>query len=426
MKKLIFLAILTTGFFFTLLSQDIVKQVKENDNVVLKLGSHTGDIQWQKSTDNSTWTDLSGKTVDSLEITVTEEAYYRASVTVGSCDAFISEVAWLKLTVPTDSVTDIDGNTYPVKTYGTQTWMLENLKTTRFNSGELIGTLDDVEVDGTDLSQWAYANNESNVATYGRLYTWYTASDERGICPSGWSFPSKSDWEKLVTYLGDNGFHCDENTNTVAKAMASTTNWSSSNGVHGDCAVGENPETNNASGFNGMAGGFRDCYDNAFVDKKQYAYWWTATNSNAGNANAHCAQLVKDLTGLRFLGLFKNSAASIRCVKGGPEPVKHSLNISVSQSNVDQCLSTSASASSKDAVETLNISPNPVKGILHIKGAREIQNVKVSDMTGKTLINLGGSGFNKQVNLSSFGNGIYILHIKEQDGTVSMHKIIKE
>ena len=40
----------------------------------------------------------------------------------------------------TNSVKDIDGNVYPTITIGTQVWMAENLKTTRYCNSDLIGT----------------------------------------------------------------------------------------------------------------------------------------------------------------------------------------------------------------------------------------------------------------------------------------------
>ncbi|MBE3085531.1 MAG: hypothetical protein IMZ64_04865 [Bacteroidetes bacterium] len=39
-----------------------------------------------------------------------------------------------------NSVKDIDGNAYSTITIGTQVWMVENLKTTKYRNGDLIGT----------------------------------------------------------------------------------------------------------------------------------------------------------------------------------------------------------------------------------------------------------------------------------------------
>ena len=76
------------------------------------------------------------------------------------------------------TVTDIDGNSYHTLTIGTQVWLDENLKTTKYRNGDLIGTTSsatlDISMQTTIKYQWAYDGNESNVAIYGRLYTGFS------------------------------------------------------------------------------------------------------------------------------------------------------------------------------------------------------------------------------------------------------------
>jgi uncharacterized protein (TIGR02145 family) len=88
------------------------------------------------------------------------------------------------------TVKDIDGNVYKTVKIGEQVWMAENLKTTKYQNGDLIGTTT-ITVGKTrpdslfiyynqrnrPKCQWAYDGNESNVTTYGRLYTWYAITD---------------------------------------------------------------------------------------------------------------------------------------------------------------------------------------------------------------------------------------------------------
>ena len=38
--------------------------------------------------------------------------------------------------------------------------------------------------------------------TDGRLYNWHAVADERGLCPSGWTAPSRSDLGVLGQFLG--------------------------------------------------------------------------------------------------------------------------------------------------------------------------------------------------------------------------------
>lgn len=89
-------------------------------------------------------------------------------------------------------VTDIDGNVYHTVTIGTQVWMVENLKVTKYRNGDLIGTTTpatlDISGEAEPKYQWVYDGKESNVSTYGRLYTWYAITDNRNVCPKGWHY----------------------------------------------------------------------------------------------------------------------------------------------------------------------------------------------------------------------------------------------
>ena len=105
-------------------------------------------------------------------------------------------------TVASGTVTDADGNIYNTTTIGTQVWMKENLKTTKYNDGTAIPNI-------TDNNAWAasttgaycdYSNTPVDSNTYGRLYNWYTVDNNaatkvvsnggKNVCPTGWHVPS--------------------------------------------------------------------------------------------------------------------------------------------------------------------------------------------------------------------------------------------
>ncbi len=93
-------------------AQDVVlikELANENDTVVLVLDEYVGEIQWQSSTDSLFWTNLEGEFSDSLRITVHENLYFRAVVTVGICDPFYSDMAYIENTWNIDN--DSDGFT---------------------------------------------------------------------------------------------------------------------------------------------------------------------------------------------------------------------------------------------------------------------------------------------------------------------------
>ena len=110
-----------------------------------------------------------------------------------------------ELTFTTYAATDADGNNYTSVTIGAQTWLVENLKTTRYNNGDLIGTTVPMNLDITTAItpeyQWPCGGSESYVSEYGRFYTYYAVTDPRGVCPVGWHLPSDPEWEIMKGIL---------------------------------------------------------------------------------------------------------------------------------------------------------------------------------------------------------------------------------
>jgi uncharacterized protein (TIGR02145 family) len=94
-------------------------------------------------------------------------------------------------------VYDADGNAYTTITLGTQTWMVENLKTTKYNDGTPIPSGFSGSI-GTYL--W-YNNDQSNKNPYGAMYNWYAVNTGK-LAPVGWHVPSEAEWTTLANYVG--------------------------------------------------------------------------------------------------------------------------------------------------------------------------------------------------------------------------------
>ena len=169
------------------------------------------------------------------------------------------------------SIIDVDGNTYKTVYIGTQQWMAENLKTSKYNDGTGIPNV-------TDNAQWSnlttgawvyYDNNEPDNNRFGKLYNWYavssTTNGNKNICPSGWHVPSDTEWTILTDYLGG--------LSVAGGKMkeVGTLNWNS-------------PNTNatNTSLFSALPGGSRDGYG-IYHNVGSDCYWWSSTENGTGN-----------------------------------------------------------------------------------------------------------------------------------------------
>ena len=179
-----------------------------------------------------------------------------------------------------DAVTDIDGNSYDAVQIGNQVWMAENLRTTRYADGTVIG-------EGTFASIFTPS---TDVDTYGYLYNWdavmqnedFSSSNPsgiQGICPTGWHVPSNAEWTQLTAYLGSHSeYVCSGSGDKIAKALASTNGWLLCDGD--ECVVGNNPSTNNVTGFSALPAGSYN--GNGYVTFGNEATFWSTSGNDQG------------------------------------------------------------------------------------------------------------------------------------------------
>ena len=175
--------------------------------------------------------------------------------------------------------TDIDGNHYAVVHIGSQTWMSENLKTTKYRNNDAINTTSPAEKYITGESepkyQWTYSSDENIAAKYCRLNTWYVVTDNRNIAPTCLHMSSNKERTTLQNYLIANGYNYDatKTDNKIAKSLASTTDWSPSTNIG---AIGNDLTKNNSSGFTALPVGCRYT-DGEFSNIGGYGTDWCAS-----------------------------------------------------------------------------------------------------------------------------------------------------
>jgi uncharacterized protein (TIGR02145 family) len=220
--------------------------------------------------DNRTTDGLStGSFVSNITgLSATTTYYVRAYATNSAGTSYGNELTFSTAATPL-SVTDVDLNLYNTVTIGTQTWIMENLRTTKYNDNTPIPLV-------TDISTWAelttpgycwYHNNESSYKVdYGALYNWYTvdpgSNGGKNVCPTGWHVPSDSEWAALITFLGG------ESVAGGKLKEAGITHWGT-----------PNAGANNESGFTALPGGSRDLAG-TYVGLKSYGVWWSATEED--------------------------------------------------------------------------------------------------------------------------------------------------
>lgn len=288
------------------------------------------------------------------------------------------------LQVFAQTITDVDNNSYSTVTIGTQVWMKENLKTTRYNDGTYISKMEDSLIwKGLTTPAYCWFRNDSvkYKSDYGALYNWYTINTEK-ICPLGWHVPADSEWTTLANYLGGE---------TIAGSMlkeSGSTHWSILN-----------TDATNSSGFTALPGGYRDGYDGNYGFQTIYGAWWSTTPFNETLQVVRV--LLGDETSLSKEYNGKNNGHYVRCIKDA-----ETTGITTFQS------------------DDIVIYPNPAaeRIFINYRYGNEVYMV-ISDLQGKQVINqqLGS----EYIDISHLEKGIYIVKISENEKT-AVAKLIKE
>ena len=206
-----------------------------------------------------------------------------------------------------------DGQVYKTVAIGSQTWMAENL------NYAYTGISYNYYGFTFDSTSWCYNNDPANCDTCGRLYTWAAAMDSvgtwstngmgcgygkecspiypvRGICPKGWHLPSLSEWDALITAVGD--------SSTAGRVLKSWMRWynvfDKGTDVYGFSAL---PAGHMATG---MGAGVD------FYSKSYSVYFWSSTEIDG---YAYYMYLHYKYSHVNLGKLSKQDGHSVRCVK---------------------------------------------------------------------------------------------------------------
>jgi uncharacterized protein (TIGR02145 family) len=196
-------------------------------------------------------------------------------------------------------VTDIDGNIYTTVIIGSQVWMKEGLKTTKYTDGTAIPNVTDNTAWSTN-STGAYSDFSNTAAysnTYGRLYNWYVvaSTNAKKVCPTGWHVPDDSEWTTLITFLGGESLAGGKLKET------GTTHWFT-----------PNAGATNESEFTALPGGYRSG-TGTFGLLGNTGFWWSSAEANT--TYAWYLYMYYDSSSAIKSDMDKHDGFSVRCVK---------------------------------------------------------------------------------------------------------------
>ncbi len=223
-----------------------------------------------------------GQFISELTNLTFNTTYYVRAYAKNSIGTFYGQELTFKTLFPPS---DADDNYYNEVKIGNQTWLRENLKTTRFQNGDLIAA--------DKLSN--YENNVSFNEPYGKLYHFDVTQDARKVCPTGFHVPTRTEWNQLVENLGG--------ANIAGGKLKSVglEHWAP-----------PNTGADNSSGFTALPAG-RRADDGSFAALSFNAVFWSS--SSFDGSTAFYFSLFNSNSNVFSTGVSKSYQMSIRCIK---------------------------------------------------------------------------------------------------------------
>ncbi len=232
----------------------------------------------------------------------------------------------------TGTVTDPEGNSYNIikiranhskessatlnslysnnpMTQGSQWWMAENLRSTKYNDGTPIPKVTS-NADWIDLNTPGYCwyDNDSltHAQIYGALYNFYTVADtnQKNVCPLGWHVPTIEEWNILIDFIDPGAVPAAFIASEIAGGkmkQVGTTYWNIPN------------LADNETGLTALPAGTRASNSGEFFNIGNGTVWWSS--SELTDIYAQGRGVLNNSTRVIYLTYLKGLGESVRCVR---------------------------------------------------------------------------------------------------------------
>jgi uncharacterized protein (TIGR02145 family) len=230
---------------------------------------------------------------------VTPDSTYIVNTMVSYSDMVVAGNVTTNVGLPEPPLTDVEGNTYRTVKIGTQVWMAENLKTTKYSDGVPINP-----------SHFYKFTTPDSTTVFGNYYldSAVTVSG-KNVCPDGWHVPTQAEWETMFAFVS--GADWTLNSANLGKkiiepyreVLAGIFNWIPDQGVL---------FATNETGFTARGGGstFWDMFYWMPPYTGSNAYFWVSTGGTIEIVS------IDNYTGsVSITEGSSGSAYSVRCVK---------------------------------------------------------------------------------------------------------------